>query len=288
MRTWWLCVVMYGVLFSMQSRSYGQRSLDPSELTVPAWLRIVRNPKQAHTLETGRDDTAAIAVRWHHSVTPSWKGSRQVQLPATQLYSFVGFVEGRLRLKLPTWWTQRLAQVFGQAVDANAGHAVQLPNAYAYNRREDVSLRHSAGRCTIVDQNGNERMIEVPEALQPRSNEFGARAIGIAPDKSSIALVNIDAMHTDPTVALVDRGTGRLQWKRTVKPRTGGGFSFGEAGPHHAELLLEQNRVILVGVKENRQFYLYILNRVDGRVLALWQSELAFDVLHGEQEEPMK
>ena len=201
-------------------------------------------------LQTTRSDSIAIQAAWRE-VTLSAPDYAAKDGPHNRekLDWFVGFLEGRARVKLPQWWSELL---LGSRYNRQG-------RAYIPNREED--LYHDTGfdhvrgpRDTTLKRDGDKLIltvgaesVELPSELLPAAHEDGVYcelSALITPEKSYVAVHGNVGYPCH--LACLDRASGAVRWKTTVCGTIWGAFS-GAPPKAYLSIIEHDDRVLVFG-----------------------------------------
>jgi hypothetical protein len=211
--------------------------------------RVFKNSDRGTIQQLKRQRNVSIALRaaWQNVLVESVpaRGSVDVKLDSRHISRFVGFIEGRCRLTVPTWWEQSFLGV--RAHDrTNFVFPIQIG--------EDGTLEKDdkAGRInTVIEKDGLGLRVRrglyseiLPSELSERHSTT-TEAAAILSDK--MCFVAFFGRHTHGyTLYAIDRKTKKVIWKKGV---WAGGVINAYSGPggHIVEIVLEGDRLIVFG-----------------------------------------
>lgn len=230
-------------------------------------------PEDIDGLQTQRDDTIAVRAAWQAVVLSVPEGNVTGGLhPArSQLNRFLGFLEGRLRIKIPSWWTDAI-------LDSQA-YGIIVPNtAFRKPPHHEVGLDGlCASSNTAIKQEGSVLMLTVGDesTLIPKGSVERTDSSTEPRDISALMTPSrcYVAVHEDVgypySLTCIDRSTGKELWTSRVRA-TWSGFS---NGFHQMRVTLteQDSRVVVFGCALTG-FHLEVFRASDGLALFRFSS----------------
>lgn len=171
-----------------------------------------------HRLLTHNSDSIALRAAWQEvSLTvPEMEQSRAGRPDRQKLAWFIGFLEGRTRVKAPQWWIEAMLESEAGRRDNIFPGQAKLP---AYH---DAGLGWSRAPLdtTLVDKDGTvtlrvgEATVAIPGGLLQRDDagKTMSNVSGLV-TKSRCYLAIHDEVGFPYTLACIDRSSGKVRWK---------------------------------------------------------------------------
>jgi len=231
------------------------------------------NPDDLGALQTQQDDTIAVRAAWQAVVfTIPENGMVNAVRPARhQLDWFLGFLQGRLHVQVPSWWAEAL-------LDSRADSRFIYPGRFQkppYYEAGWGGLR--APGDTVLKQEGNAVVLTVGNESAPIPKEL------VAKTNSSVEQRNITALMTPSRcyiavhgqigypydLACVDRSSGKVLWRSKVRG-TWWGFS---NGFHEMRVTVtEQDKRVVVFGCAGTGVYVEVFRSADGLAVSRFSS----------------
>jgi hypothetical protein len=232
------------------------------------------NPGDLGALQGHQDDTVAVRAAWQSVVlTVPVKGSANSLRPARgRLNWFLGFLEGRLRVQMPTWWTEALLDCRAVGGDSVYPGRFERPPYHeagmgGLHAPEDTTLNEEGNAVilTVGDQSAS-----VPKKLFGKTASSGHERDVTALMTPSRCYVAVHGQVGYPyDLACVDRSSAKLLWRSTVRG-TWWGFS---NGFHEMRVMLteQDERVVIFGCS-GTGIHVEVFRSADGLALSRFAS----------------
>lgn len=204
---------------------------------------------QLSDLKGHKHDTIAIAAAWHevrHSLAnrgkPEEKRSTDEGIDRIDLERFLGFVEGRLRTRLPKVWQEsfRHMQAYSprnirissfEHWPRQSSHFWPPPGVTATRNGNRITVSTKSGKCTLPKSVG-------PEGLD------GALAVAFDNDFCVCAFYN--EVGYGYKLHCIDRKTEIVVWRASINAAFYGTFS-GTGFQSRVSIVLKNDRVFVYG-----------------------------------------
>lgn len=201
-------------------------------------------------LQTTRNDSIAIQAAWQEvTLSATDNAGKDGPHDRQKLDWFVGFLEGRARVKLPQWWSELL---LGSRFDRQG-------KAYIPNREED--LYHDTGfdhvrgpRDTTLKRDGEKLIlmvgaesVELPGELLPQSQKTGVWCeVSALMTREKCYIAVHDHLGYPFQLTCLDRLSGLVRWKTTVCGTIWSGYS-GTPPKSYVSIIEHDDRVLVFG-----------------------------------------
>lgn len=170
-------------------------------------------------LKRSRYDSIAIQAAWEELTLflPEMKVMKVYRLDKDKLNRFLGFVEGRARVKIPKWWAESVIETRAhRRSNIYPGRPSKIPYHYHAGMKY-ITAPHD----TTVKKDGNsyilriaKNSIRLPEEILQKTDhgDLSGSFSGCFTSKHCFIAVHGDAGYSHD-VACIDRSSGKLIWK---------------------------------------------------------------------------
>ena len=231
------------------------------------------NPDELGPLQTHREDSIAVRAAWQTVVfSAPDNGSEGEQRPdRRRLDWFLGFLQGRLRIQTPSWWSDALLDCRARSGYVRPGD-FRKPTCHKAGAGElrapaDTALKQDGDTVTLTV--GNESA-PLPKELLAKTDTIPHRptiTVLMTPSRYYIAVYSQVGFFHD--LACVDRSSGKTLWRSTVRGAWSGAFS----GCHKANVTITEQgeRVVVFGCALTG-IYVEVFQSADGSVVSRFAS----------------
>jgi hypothetical protein len=221
-------------------------------------------------LRFSENDGLALQMTWadvRQAVDPATK-----KIHAAALSRFLGFIEGRLRISVPTWWQETL-----KGVEVHRTNEESFRDVGMLSIRQSRELGLRVQGSTVLDSDGDGVRMSVGRvsAVVPNASfERLTRRGGALKDPSQLSAVIGDksvyiALYPDAgfpfKVHSLERMRGSVQWSADVWA-AGREVALGIGSFHAVELVLTRRTLFVFGA-EGDALYIEAFNADNGRNL---------------------
>lgn len=219
-----------------------------------------RTISECNAMRSFPDDSIALRAAWESIRRDIRIGvdRERVELPESDLFRFVGFVEGRLKQSVPEWWVNRLKRAKGNREDTLIFSAKDDRELIYLGDRH---LRHDAHHeMTLHDSlivvRSKEGTIQLPiRLLEGKRLQLTYRCVSLALNERLCVI----ATHMEGAMAYelmcLQRKTMEELWRTVVWASSPPSIvASGDPPVHKVDVVVDDNHVTVFGATSNSQY----------------------------------